>query len=164
MWESRIFGNWACFHLQACWGRHNHQPVFCTFTFTSLDLFQRQQDTHTASLQSTASLDGQKSSASRASQPTLCHSPFWPTGYPVSVVRRPSPPTRDVSLSRNSSTPWPNYAEFNSPGHPPITLQLRDSLNASTAHWKQPTSATQTNIGQRHFSSSFYQSAQLLKR
>jgi hypothetical protein len=68
---------------------------------------------------------------------------------------QPSPPTRDVSLSPNSSTFWPNYAEFNFPEQPPIILRPTDSWNAYTAHWRQPSCATQVNIGQRHFPSSF---------
>jgi hypothetical protein len=42
------------------------------------------------------------------------------TGYPTTLfARRPSPPTRDVSLSNNSFTLWQNCVEFISPGQPP---------------------------------------------
>jgi hypothetical protein len=43
--------------------------------------------------------------------------------YPASVARRPSPPTRDVSLNPSISNPWPGCAAFNSRGRPSTTLR-----------------------------------------
>jgi hypothetical protein len=56
------------------------------------------------------------------------------TGWISLDARRPSPPTRDVSSSRNSFTPWPNCVEFSCPGQPPIILQAIGSWDASTGH------------------------------
>jgi hypothetical protein len=105
---------------------HTTSSPLSTRPQTSSDLFQRQQDTHTASLQLIASHDGQRPSPFWTLQPKPWYAPSWPAGYHVLVACRPSPPTRDVSLSHNSSSPWPNYAEFNFPGQPPTFLQPTD--------------------------------------
>jgi hypothetical protein len=52
------------------------QPDFLMSTYTSWDHFQRQQASHTASLQSTVSPAGQKPSPSQTSQPTQWHTPY----------------------------------------------------------------------------------------
>jgi hypothetical protein len=52
------------------------QPVSFTAISTSCGLFQREQATHTASLQLTASRAGQKPSPSRMLQPTPWHTPY----------------------------------------------------------------------------------------
>jgi hypothetical protein len=64
---------------------------------------------------------------SQTSQPKPWHAPSSLAGYPASAVRRHSPSTRDVSLSPNSSTPWPNYVVSNFPARPLITLPPTDS-------------------------------------
>jgi hypothetical protein len=55
-------------------------------------------------------------------------------GYPASVARRQSPPTRGVRLNPHSSNPWPGYVPLSCHGRPPTTPQLTDSWNASTRH------------------------------
>jgi hypothetical protein len=52
------------------------QPVSFTSILPSWGLFQRQQATHTASLQLTTSRAGQKPCPSRTSQPTPWHAPY----------------------------------------------------------------------------------------
>jgi hypothetical protein len=100
-------------HLMMLWPHRGRQPVSFTSILISWGLFQRQQTIHTASLQLTASRAGQKQSPSQTSQPTPWHAPYWPAGYATSVALKPSPPTRDVSLSHNSPSPWPDCAELN---------------------------------------------------
>jgi hypothetical protein len=92
------------------------------------------------------------------------HALSWPAGSPVSVVQRRSPPTRDVSLSPNSSTSWPNYVVINFLARPLITLQPMDSWKDSTERWKQPSCAKPTYIGQNNFPSSSSASAHHSKR
>jgi hypothetical protein len=128
------------------------------------DPFQRQQDVLTASLQLTDSRASQKPFLSRTSQPKLWHAPSWPAGYHASVARRPSPPTRDVSLSHSSSTPWPSSVAFNFLGQPHIIPQLTDSWNAFTGPSRPPSCAMQTNIGLRCFPWFFSASAPHSKR
>jgi hypothetical protein len=62
----------------------------------------------------------------------------WQEAIPIpnitaeTVARRPSPPTREVSLSHSSSSPWPHFVAFNFLGQPLIIPQPTDSWNAST--------------------------------
>jgi hypothetical protein len=55
---------------------HRLRPDFCTSTKNSWGPFRRQRATHTASLQSTVSRAGQKSSPSRTSWPSPWHAPY----------------------------------------------------------------------------------------
>jgi hypothetical protein len=53
----------------------------------------------------------------------VCHSVGCDVRY--GEGRRPSSPTRDISLRHNSSTPWPNYVVFNLHIQPLIIQQLQ---------------------------------------
>jgi cleavage and polyadenylation specificity factor subunit 1 len=46
-------------------------------------------------------------------------------GYPASVARRSEPPTRDVSLSHNPSTPWPKVWNSAFPDNRPPSSSKR---------------------------------------
>jgi hypothetical protein len=57
------------------------------------------------------------------------HAPSWPAGYPVLVAHRPSPPTRDVSLSHDfpGQTMWNSTFPDNRP--PSHSQRTRGALS-----------------------------------